>query len=378
MKLIINLINATIYTTRNVAIFSGFRSNSNLQLREGFELRFPAGAPDTLEFVLVTQDRSGNRTTRTTRRNLLTSIGSWYHAVGIYNKTTGQQTLYVNGELVHTQTHPVGNTVVPMIYYPDMRIGHSRVNNGYFNGVIDDVRLYNRPLSDWEIRTLYHAFTGDLQVHYALDEGSGTIAGDSSGNGNHGAINGGAIWTGAPIANGLRFDGVDDHVTVPRINNDEISVTAWCYKNANDTTRNDAIFSGFRNSSNAQLREGFELRFPSGNPNTLQFVVVTQDGSGTRIMQMAQGNLGNSVGSWYHVTGTYNKTTGEQKLYVNGQLVNTQTHPAGNTVVPLTAYTDMRIGHSRVNAGYFNGILDDVRLYRRALSDQEVLDIFNN
>ena len=94
-------------------------------------------------------------------------------------------------------------------------------------------------------------------------------------------------------------------------------------------------------------------------------------------MRTATRNLTNSVGSWYHAVGAYNKTTGEQKLYVNGLLVNTQTHPAGNTVAPLTAYSDMRMGYSRVNAGYFNGVLDDVRLYKRALTDQEVLDIYN-
>src|SRR5574337_452442 len=171
---------------------------------------------------------------------------------------------------------------------------------------------------------------------------------------------------------------VNDYITIPRINNDETSVCAWFYKNTNDTTRNDAIFSGFRNNSNMQLQEGFELRFPSFASNTLQFVLVTQDGSGSRTQRIAQINLGNSVGSWYHAAGTYDKTTGVQKLHVNGQLVNTQTHPVGNAVVPLTSYSDMRIGYSRVNAGYFNGTIDDVRLYRRALSDQEVLDIYNN
>lgn len=365
-------------TTRNDAIFSGFRNNANLQLREGFELRFPSSNPNTIEFVLVTQDGSGNRTTRTARKNLLNSVGIWYHAMGTYDKTTGQQRLYINGQLVHTVIHPAGNTAVPLTYYSDMRIGHSRVNVGYFNGVIDDVRLYNQPLSDQEIRTLYNAFSGDIQAHYTLDEESGAIANDISGNGNHGAVNGGATWTTGQSGGGLEFDGLDDYVTIPRINNDEVSVCTWFYKNANDTTRNDAIFSGFRNNSNVQLREGFELRFPSGNPNTIQFVLVTQDGGGAKIMRTARLNLGNSVGGWYHVVGTYNKTTGEQRLYVNGASVDTQTHSAGNTVAPLTAYLDMRIGYSRVNAGYFNGILDDVRLYKRALTEQEVQDIYNN
>ncbi|MBV6518478.1 MAG: hypothetical protein E3K33_00975 [Candidatus Brocadia sp.] len=365
-------------TTRNDAIFSGFRSGANRQNREGFELRFPASAPDTLEFMLVTQDGGGARTNRIIRRTLLNSVGNWYHAVGTYNQTTGQQKLYVNGELVRTFTHPAGNTVVPLSFYPDMRIGHSRINHGYFNGVIDDVRLYNYALNDQEIKSLYNAFTDDLQARYALDEGAGTIAGDSSGNGNHGEVSGGAAWTTGQTGNGLGFDGVDDSVTIPRINNDEVSVCAWFYKNANDTAQNDAIFGGFRNSSDVQRREGFALRFPPGNPDTLQFLLVTQDGSGTRIMRTAQRNLINSVGSWHHVTGTYNKTTGEQKLYVDGALVNTQMHSAGNTIVPLNTYDVMGIGHLRVNGGHFNGVLDDIRLYRRALTDQEALDIYNN
>ncbi|NUM52000.1 MAG: LamG domain-containing protein, partial [Flavobacteriales bacterium] len=82
-------------------------------------------------------------------------------------------------------------------------------------------------------------------------------------------------------------------------------------------------------------------------------------------------------GSWYHVAGTYNKATGEQKLYVNGQLVNTRIHPAGNTVVPLTWYSDMRIGHSMNGNSYFNGKIDDVRLYNKALTNQEVQDLYN-
>ncbi len=361
---------------RNDAIFSGFRNNSNLQLRQGLEFRFPAGVPNTLEFVLMTQDGSGTKTARTTRQNLLNAVGSWYHAVGTYNKTTGQQRLYVNGELVNTVAHPAGNTVVPLTFYPDMRIGHSRVNNGYFNGVIDDVRLYSRAIADHEVKGLYTAFTSELQAQYNLDEGMGTIAGDSSGNGNHGRINGGAKWTTGRYGGGLRFDGTNDYVSIPRSDHDEVSVCAWFKKNGNDKARNDAVFGGYRNNSNVQLREGFDVRFASGSPNTLDFVLMTQDGGGNRTQRVTRSNLGNSVGSWYHVTGTYNKTTGKQRLYVNGQLVSTQTHPAGNTIVPLTKYPDIRIGYSRVNAGYFKGVIDDARIYNRALTDQEVLGVY--
>ncbi|MBV6518232.1 MAG: hypothetical protein DCC43_07945 [Candidatus Brocadia sp.] len=216
-----------------------------------------------------------------------------------------------------------------------------------------------------------------LQAYYTFDEGNGTVVNDSSGNGNNGTITG-ATWTTGKSGGGLSFDGNNDSVTVPRMNNDEVSVCAWFYKNANDTTRHDAIFSGLRASLNTQLREGFELRFPASAPDRIEFVLVTQDGSGNKSTRIAQGDLVHSVGNWYHVAGTYNKTSGEQKLYVNGGLVHTLLHGAGNTIVPLTLYSDMRIGYSRVNNGYFRGAVDEVRLYSRALTNQEILDLFNS
>ena len=250
------------------------------------------------------------------------------------------------------------------------------MNNGYFNGSIDEGRLFTRPLSGIEGKTVYDAYASDRQAQYTFNEGAGTIGNDTSGSGNHGSISG-ATWSTGKNGGGLSFDGINDYVSVPRINHDEVSVCAWFYKNANDTTSNDAIFSGFRSNSSLQLREGFDVRFPSTAPNTIEFLSITQDGSGTRSTRTVRRNLGNSLGAWHHIAGTYNKTTGVQRLYVDGLSVHTQTHPAGNTIVPLTFYTDMRIGYSRANTGYFNGILDDVRLYRRALTDQEVLDIYN-
>ncbi|MFN3533381.1 MAG: LamG domain-containing protein, partial [Candidatus Brocadia sp.] len=188
----------------------------------------------------------------------------------------------------------------------------------------------------------------------------------------------GATWTTGQSGNALNFDGVNDYVSIPLINNDEVSICAWFLKNANDSTSADAIFGGWNWNSNTQRAEGFDLRFYQGTPNILDFIVVTQNSSGIRTFNRATYAFSNSVDNWHHVVGTYNKATGEQRLYVNGQHVSTVNHPAGNTIVPLTAYSDMRIGYSRVNNGYFFGIIDDVRLYNRSLSNQEVQDIFNN
>lgn len=203
------------------------------------------------------------------------------------------------------------------------------------------------------------------------------MAGDSSGNGHNGAI-AGASWTIGNDGSGLSFDGVDDEVSIPVLNSEEVSFSAWFYKNANNPLRYSFIFDGIRTHSNSQLNEGFALKFLKRNPNVVGFAVVTQNSNGRRKLRTASYDLGNSVGSWYHVAGTYDKATGEQKLYVNGQLVRMVRHPAGNGIVPLTSYPGMKIGNSLSKKGCFNGVIDGVCISTRALTEQEVLDIYNN
>ena len=219
-------------------------------------------------------------------------------------------------------------------------------------------------------------YSAGLQAFYKFDEGNGTVAYDSSGRGNHGTIYG-PTWTTGKAGGGLHFNGTDNYVSVPVINTNQISISAWFYKDTNDTSKADAIFGAYKWNRDVQFREGFDLRFFKNNPDKLQFILVTENGSANKTVKVTQLDLGDSVGIWYHAVGTYNKTTGKQKLYIDGQLVDTKNHPVGNTIVPLTSYSDMRIGHSRVSNGYFKGKIDEVRLYNRALSNNEVLDLYN-
>ncbi|RIK02907.1 MAG: hypothetical protein DCC43_01595 [Candidatus Brocadia sp.] len=108
--------------------------------------------------------------------------------------------------------------------------------------------------------------------------------------------------------------------------------------------------------------------------------VETQNATGFRVQRSAHYDFVNSAGSWHHVVGTYDKTTGDQKLYVDGQLVHTVRHPAGNTIVPLTYFPDMKIGQSGplTRNAYFNGVIDEIRIFNRPLSGDEVLAIYNN
>jgi hypothetical protein len=85
------------------------------------------------------------------------STNHWIFAAITYKKETGEQKLYIKGEEVCSALLKPNNKLVPLEYenYEDIRIGHSRVNQGYFNGYIDDVAIYNRPLTAEEIKLIY-------------------------------------------------------------------------------------------------------------------------------------------------------------------------------------------------------------------------------
>ncbi|MCZ7622073.1 MAG: hypothetical protein M5U24_06240 [Candidatus Kuenenia sp.] len=213
-----------------------------------------------------------------------------------------------------------------------------------------------------------------LQAFYAFDDGSGTIATDTSGNNKNGTITG-AAWTTGKNGGALSFNGTSNYVSIPPLNHDEISVSAWFYRNSVDTAEPDTILGGW----SWDKVEGYGLYFNqySGSRDTIRFIVTSKTSGGTKTQKNATKDLVTSTGKWYHVAGTYNKTTGEQKLYVDGQLVDTQTHPAGNTIVPYTYASYMAIGALTFNYGNMDGKVDEVRVYNRALSDQEMLNVYN-
>ena len=84
------------------------------------------------------------------------------------------------------------------------------------------------------------------------------------------------------------------------------------------------------------------------------------------------------VGKWVHLAGTYNGETGKTSLYVDGELIGTQTHVGEIRLDPESLDRPLTIG-AELNgpsidepSGEFVGYVRDVRIYNRALSDQEV------
>ena len=200
-----------------------------------------------------------------------------------------------------------------------------------------------------------------LAGHWTLDESAGTTAADSSDNGNHGTLTymTGSEWTTGQKSGALSFDGSNDHIVVP--NNaslqptSALSICAWI--------RGDSWDSG--RYVNPILRKG------STTPVNYQLTIADRKVS-LMLDDMDEndgipGDTTLNTGQWYHVAATWDGA--HVRIYLNGILDNNP--PDARSGFIGTDTRSLYIG-GRGTQDNFDGLLDDVRLYSRALSAAEV------
>jgi parallel beta-helix repeat protein len=195
-------------------------------------------------------------------------------------------------------------------------------------------------------------------AHWKLDEGSGAIAYDSAGT-NDGTISG-AVWTTGLLGGALDFDGVDDYVefaSVAALQGDSLTALAWI--------RVDE-FAGLWNpvlTQNDSNGNGYYFYIVNDRPS---FYIV----NGAAFVQVVSTETINAD-KWYHVAGTNDGTN--LKLYVDGQLEDSKTS-SGYTGFNSNAY----IGFEPTSMLYYKGLIDDVRVYDRALTTVEIEGLYNS
>lgn len=201
--------------------------------------------------------------------------------------------------------------------------------------------------------------------YWRFDENAGPVAGDASGNANHGALANGPIWDPAGWAGGsLSFDGVDDIVEVPNSTelelgktNTDFTVSAWVNLQENATGAWRALMQ-----KGAGTNRTFSL-FLQPTVNRLHF----------RVSTVANWNEGGDslgvlpVGTWTHVALV--KSGNKLRLYLNATLDTevTLTAPVVHNTLPLYLGKHPSLPGTRVK-------LDELRVFGRALSDRELLD----
>jgi len=200
-----------------------------------------------------------------------------------------------------------------------------------------------------------------LVLWLKFNEGNGTTAYDSSGNGNNGTIYG-ATWTTGRYGYGLSFDG-DDYIEVANSESlnfsttNAITISVWF--------KEDQIIDW----SQFVVKSGvFSLRHGGGDD------IYAQIGDGVNPQGVGYVSgycIGDKVGKWIHAVFVYDYSAQRAELWVNGAKVKTSLNWVGTFEQIGSNTNPVKIG-----ASAFNGIIDEVHIYNRALNETEIKSMY--
>ncbi len=307
-----------------------------------------------------------------------------YH--NVINYTPTQMDWYVNGVLVSSVT-PSAGTFDARRY---LTIGGSRNAGQSVRGLIDDVRLYGRTLSSSEIQTAYNqrlssqatspklmstttaqnSCTSNLAcglVGYWSFDGkdmNNGAARDLSGNGNTARLTSiatSSFYAPGKMGQGFNFDGVDDALDAGNGSGlsptTAITMSAWIKPVSKGSGTYLNVLEKVSLGYLMYIRpDGIVLMYLSGVNNWVADITA----SGKNLFD----------GGWHHLLSTYDGTT--QKLYVDNVLV-TSTAATGSITPTGSSLT---IGGA--SGTFYKGLMDDVRVYNRALSASEIAKLYTN
>ena len=294
-------------------------------------------------------------------------LNEWHHYLFTWDSSV--LTYYVDGVVSATDDTPVGavesddNTKLT-IASPNSLIGQYTLN-----GSIDSVRIYNRALSAEEIR--YHYNRGGPVAEWNFDEGSGQTAYDESFNNNDGTLGATSAveasdptWVEGKYGGALSFDGTDDYVDCGsnaslKTDTNKWSLEMWVYPEVTP-------FEGF-----------FTFETTAGKwLSTIQISYwSTRIAVGGIRDDMSLPSL--TLNEWTHLTFVYDGISDIKKIYKNG--IVSEKHPTshGAGSLALGSADTINIGRHTDLLAYFNGSIDDVRIYNYARTPEQILQDYN-
>jgi hypothetical protein len=255
--------------------------------------------------------------------------------------------------------------------------------------MLDDIAIYNRALSTQEIQNLYTGTTPAACLDLPANLQDGLVgywpfcgnANDESGNGNNGTVNGATLaedrFGNAGSAYGFQTGArivVGDNLDL-RLANTDFSMSAWIL--LNDTLPTDVNYGGYIILSKRDfVNETYDYLFGVSAPS------YTMDwGAGKPFISTSNipGNYAVApeaviLQEWVNVVATYSLTGGVLKVFVDGNLVSVTT---GAQAPESDITSDLWIGNDVAESPYhFHGLLDDITIYNRALTPEEVTQLY--
>lgn len=288
--------------------------------------------------------------------------GAWHFVAGTVSTADGVIRTYLDGALAGETAFelPLG------VNDGDLFIGRHYLLGRYFAGDIDEVKVYSGALSAAEIAADYNEVIGPEVVGWwSFDEPDGEAAADSSAYANPGVVVGATRVPGV-VGSALAFDGTGSFVQIPAATQydltDEISVEAWIRMDPAQDWSQPCIFDkSHRSFEDPPTYTGYAMQ--DNGDRTIAFVAC-----GSVACRQASSATALNDNAWHFLVGTTSALDDRTRFYVDGELVGEEPYaaPAGVNAGDVFIGRHYRLGR------YYRGLLDEVKIYRGALTSSQV------
>lgn len=376
----------------NAASNSGFifyESNSLNVLQTRFGLRINTGA---VQCVGRDDDADSFTIFAASDSSKITANDTWYHIVAVFDPTGGGCKVYRNGVDVTTTSDNTGDGF-PNTASLTASIGASETTS-YYDGHIQNVRIYNRALSATEVATLYNrpwegtnygdlwpysppapadatlstdtaatSLNADLEGWWLCTDGSGTTLVDVSGNSANGTASGTVGWDTTALGTAIEPDGSSGRVDASvSLTGYPITMAAW-FKTPSASAADECIISIADSSVGTN-----QLRMIIEN-TTSKLEASGFDGTAVRA---AASTTSVDDDEWHLGVAVFASST-SRKIYVDGVLEGTDTSSQTMTAFDRAS---LAVTADSTPAAYFGGNIQNARVWSRVLSDDEVSLLF--
>lgn len=310
--------------------------------------------------------------------------GQWHHAAGSYDGTN--LILYVDGQQVATSTVTGSATATH-----NLLIGAGNDTSGpgigqYFNGNIDEVRVWSDARTQSEIQThmndtlkdtpqgliAYYTFDDDdAGTGKTIQDATGTVNGTGQGNATVTATTDTPVNSQPMVVKSLgkvlRFDGVDDTLQIvdgDAFDTKSYTLETWVKMDAVDSR----IILGRTDSGGLAGGAFSQMLRTDANGKFVHYTFTPADGAKT-----ASSEIVAQAGQWYHLSAIYDAASDTMKLFIDGALVATTTG-----VKDVWSSGDRyQIGTAITGFNKFDGEMGELRVWSTARSDAEIADNYN-
>ncbi|MDP8231024.1 MAG: LamG domain-containing protein [Candidatus Gorgyraea atricola] len=294
-------------------------------------------------------------------------ITTWHQYGIIYDDSANKAYMIVDGRFVVTTSMDITRVAdtIPIDIGRDYNYGSDR----WGNGLIDDVRIYDYALTQAQASWLYNK--GKPVAHWRMDSAADSSSADgdtayddsdnnSDGTGDNGANDAGLTWETGKFGGAIDFDGTDDLVTVTHDASMNVT-TAYTVAGWVKPTNTSNI--GFPiNKVSDDWTDGFALQ--QYNAGLYWYINGTTS-------KIADADFFSDT-SWVHFEITQDGTA--LKLYKNGAL-----QTSNSNGIDIDSSYNVKIGAKNTGTltNYFDGLIDDLRMYNYARTAEQMMMDFN-